>query len=189
MLLTIITRVFPGIPAIGGFPAPLTMMRFHSRGIPMTYRGGILITGKTPDLLMRPLPLFSCVLIVLGCVLLSGCTSSDDKFADATIELGNAAKPHLDLLNQSIAAHDFPASQEQCRQLIVLYDAGIPNLSAIAVSTEFQPVKQYMVYGFENERTGCQLLITSSDDTLGPSMEYFRESANNFSKAADAWPS
>jgi hypothetical protein len=77
---------------------------------------------------MRNDRVFLSVLLLLGGAALSGCVSSDDRFVGAVTGLGDAAKLHPDLLNQSAGNHDFHASREQRRPLVAIYDTHIRHL-------------------------------------------------------------
>jgi hypothetical protein len=150
--------------------------------------GGILITGKNTDLLMQKNLAVFCILFLLCGVFLSGCVSNDDKFGNTVSEMGSLTQPEMNSLNDAIKNHDANASQYHCRQLVTIIDTYNPRLSAIRVSEKYQPSKQRMIAGFDNQKKGCELLINSSSDNPGPSMEYFAQSTNDFDWVVRNWP-
>jgi hypothetical protein len=127
-------------------------------------------------------------MLILGGVVVAGCVSNDDKFRNTVKELSDADKPELNLLGQSIAGHDFNASLDHCRTLIPIYDMYIPRLSAIDVSEKNQLPKQYVITGFDNQRSACQYLLNRTDGSFAPTVIYLVESGNNFEKATRLWP-
>lgn len=130
-----------------------------------------------------------CIVILAGIVFMYGFIfSNNNKFGDTVSEMGSLTQPEMTSLNDAMKNRDFNASQYHCRQLITIIDTYNPRLSEIPVSEKYQPSKQRMISGFDNEKKGCQVLINSSDGNLTPSMGYFLQSSDDFDWVEQNWP-